>query len=390
MSADIIIFEGQYMAYQMRNIDAAKNLTEEAIELIKKAAGHRNWKCPETAEINRGLDTISSRLSRINMGIIRTGNALGRGIVSFTELEQRSETQANTLSNKLKEIYGFNASDKSSGSDIKLPVLIIPAIPASKITVLILQDWFKKLNESIKNFWNNFSGSGSQTTSTSTSTAPTQTPASDHVPTQTPKNENNVIPEQNLNQVPIIEAYPPNFEKALSMTLKYEGGYVWDSHDPGGETNMGITRGTLESAYQRGIVSHNSVKDLSQEEVSKIYYEMYWKPSNADKMPDPLAAIYFDTVVLCGSGGGGRRLQYAMNNLGLGEPVVVDGYVGPQTIEELQKQLKTPNDISRMCDALLNERQAYHNQDRNAEYYLTGWTNRVNQLRDYADNWEYV
>ena len=387
MSASIIIFEGQYMADQMRSINAAKNLTEEAIELLKKSSSHRHWKCPETAEINRVLDVISNRLNHLNMGIIRTGNALGRGLVSFTELEQRSESQAKTLSDQLQENYGFTASDKNTGSDIKLPTMIIPAIPCGTISVVILQNWFNKLHESIKNFWSKFSGSTSETTSTS----PTPTPAS--APVSTPQTENNVIPEQNVTQnmsQDMTEAYPPNFDKALSMTLKYEGGYVWDSHDPGGETNMGITRGTLERAYQRGIVSHNSVKDLSQEDVSKIYYEMYWKPSNADKMPDPLATVYFDTVVLCGSDGGGRRLQYAMNNLGLGEPVIVDGYVGLQTIEELQKQLKTPEDISRMCDALLNERQAYHNQDRNAEYYLAGWTNRVNKLRDYANNWNYA
>ena len=33
-----------------------------------------------------------------------------------------------------------------------------------------------------------------------------------------------------------------NFEKALEMLLKHEGGYVNHPRDPGGETNHGVTR----------------------------------------------------------------------------------------------------------------------------------------------------
>ena len=381
MSANVIIFEGQYMADNMRNIDHAKKLTEEAIEILKKASAHRHWKCRETANIDNMLGTISNRLGRLDMGIVRTGIALGRGLVSVTELEQRSQTQANTLSDSLKNNYGFTAQDKNTGADTTLPVMMIPAMIAGKITVSVLQNWFAKVHESIRKFWESFAaknnpGSSGQTPSPS----PTPIPEDSSEPVNIPQS----------NNVSMTEAYPANFDKALSMTLEYEGGYVWDPYDPGGETNMGITRATMDRAYQQGIVSHDSVKDLTQEEVAKIYYEMYWKPSNADKMPDPLATLYFDTVVLCGGPSGGKRLQNAMNNLGLGEAVIVDGYVGPQTIEELQRQLKTPEDISRMCDALMDDRQAYHNQDTNAWRYLTSWTSRVDKLRNYADNWDYA
>ena len=127
MSANVIIFEGQYMADQVRNLDKAKQLTEEAMEIIKKANQHRNWKCKETTEISNNLSTISNRVQRLNLGIMRTANALGRGLRSFTELEQRSEGQADRLSNNLREKYGFSASNYSTqGEKISLPVTPIP------------------------------------------------------------------------------------------------------------------------------------------------------------------------------------------------------------------------------------------------------------------------
>lgn len=36
-----------------------------------------------------------------------------------------------------------------------------------------------------------------------------------------------------------------NFERALSLVLKHEGGWSDDPADPGGATNLGVTIGTL-------------------------------------------------------------------------------------------------------------------------------------------------
>ena len=127
MSANLIIFEGQYMADQVRNLDKAKQLTEDAMNIIKKANQHRNWKCKEIAEINNSLASISNNVQRLNTGIMRTALALGGGLRSFTELEQRSEGQADRLSNNLREKYGFSASNYSAKDEkISLPVTPIP------------------------------------------------------------------------------------------------------------------------------------------------------------------------------------------------------------------------------------------------------------------------
>ena len=231
---------------------------------------------------------------------------------------------------------------------------------------------------------NNTSNTGD--TGTSNSEEPTST-AQNPTPSPTPQSESEQESQEytqtqdTSTQVSTSdgEIEPGNFEKAMDIVFFNEGGYSNDPDDPGGATNMGITEGTLNRAYQLGIVSHNNVARLTQNEAMEIYRKMYWEPSNADKMPEPLATIYFDSVVLCGQYGGGRLLQKAMN--GLGQSVVVDGDVGPQTLAALEKMVKTPEGIKALSIALCDARQQYHNGDPNAWKYLTGWTNRVNRMR---------
>jgi len=55
-----------------------------------------------------------------------------------------------------------------------------------------------------------------------------------------------------------------NFDIALQFVLKAEGGYSNHPNDRGGQTNYGITKGTLNDAKRLGIIDNtiNSVKDL--------------------------------------------------------------------------------------------------------------------------------
>ena len=81
-------------------------------------------------------------------------------------------------------------------------------------------------------------------------------------------------------------------EEYLTLILKYEGGYVNDPLDKGGETNRGITIGALNAAKKQGIVPPDiTIKDLTYdlESVRKIYDINYYKKSKANLMSHPLA-----------------------------------------------------------------------------------------------------
>lgn len=82
-----------------------------------------------------------------------------------------------------------------------------------------------------------------------------------------------------------------NFEKAIEFVLKWEGGYVNNPHDPGGETNWGISKRSYP---------HLDIKGLTKEQAIAIYKKDYWEKCGCDKLDYPLDIIVFDTAVNCG------------------------------------------------------------------------------------------
>lgn len=125
------------------------------------------------------------------------------------------------------------------------------------------------------------------------------------------------------------------FDLSIETILKHEGGYVNDPADPGGETNFGISK----RQYQ-GL----DIAKLTLEQAKKIYQEDYWK---YDEIISQLVATkIFDMAVNMGHGRAHRILQEALQNVG--EPVRIDGILGPQTIkaangseyEELLKEIR--------------------------------------------------
>ena len=81
------------------------------------------------------------------------------------------------------------------------------------------------------------------------------------------------------------------FEKAVSLTLRFEGGYANDSRDPGSETNFGISRRAYPDL---------DIKNLTEADAKEIYYHDYWVPVGADFLPPPLAMVAFDCAVNSG------------------------------------------------------------------------------------------
>lgn len=88
--------------------------------------------------------------------------------------------------------------------------------------------------------------------------------------------------------------YPEDFEKAFTFVMKWEGGYVCDKDDPGGETKFGISKRAHPDL---------DVKNLTEEEAKKIYFNEYWKPmiqiakKELPNMPFPSMLMTFDAAV---------------------------------------------------------------------------------------------
>lgn len=78
------------------------------------------------------------------------------------------------------------------------------------------------------------------------------------------------------------------FEHAVSIVLENEGGYSWHSADPGGETNMGISRRAYPDL---------DIKNLTQDEAKAIYKRDYWDAIGAATYPPALAVVALDIAV---------------------------------------------------------------------------------------------
>ncbi len=88
--------------------------------------------------------------------------------------------------------------------------------------------------------------------------------------------------------------YPEEFQKSVEDLLtNWEGGYVNDPDDPGGETMFGISRRSYP---------HLDIFNLTRDDAIGIYYRDFWQKYRLDdKVADPeLRAKVFNMGVLMG------------------------------------------------------------------------------------------
>jgi lysozyme family protein len=104
-----------------------------------------------------------------------------------------------------------------------------------------------------------------------------------------------------------------NFEACLREVLKHEGGFVNHPKDPGGATNLGITKATLE-AYRGRKVTVAEVRALTVAEAAKIYHQNYWQTIKGDTLPSGLDMCVFDCAVNSGPSHALAFLRQVMND----------------------------------------------------------------------------
>ena len=176
-----------------------------------------------------------------------------------------------------------------------------------------------------------------------------------------------------------------NWIKAFNSVLKYEGGYVNDPLDAGGETNMGITKSTLIKAQNAGIIDKRvTVRTLKKSDAEKIYKANYWDKMYCDEYPIPIDHIVFDSVVNHGITGGSRIVQRAVNSMGIsGLTLVVDGKFGKLSREAIDRidALDYTEDFAKV---ILIKRKEYYDQiianKPSQAKFRRGWYNRLNKL----------
>jgi lysozyme family protein len=156
-----------------------------------------------------------------------------------------------------------------------------------------------------------------------------------------------------------------NFDRALGVVLRLEGGYVNDPRDPGGVTNLGITIATLQSWRGPGItVTPNDVRALTAAEAGQIYQVRYWAPVRANDLPWGLALVTFDAAVNQGVGAARTMLQTAVG-------VTADGTIGERTLAAVRQR-----DAHTLIREMCAQRALRYAHSDMATYGL-GWMRRL-------------
>jgi lysozyme family protein len=146
------------------------------------------------------------------------------------------------------------------------------------------------------------------------------------------------------------------FDKALQIVLSWEGGYVNDPHDPGGETNYGICKKSYPNI---------DIKKLTLNDAADIYRKDYWLKCLCDELPLSVAIVVFDTAVNMGPNAAISLLQKSLD-------VAADGIIGPFTLSAA----KGGRTYDLLVRYMANRITKYTELDGWKRYGL-GWTKRV-------------
>ena len=91
-----------------------------------------------------------------------------------------------------------------------------------------------------------------------------------------------------------------NFERCLSVTLRWEGNYSNHPDAPGGPTMRGITQREYDGWRKQNRRSKRSVKQIGEQELHDIYRGGYWDRLGCDGLPAGLDLCVFDAGVNSG------------------------------------------------------------------------------------------
>lgn len=164
------------------------------------------------------------------------------------------------------------------------------------------------------------------------------------------------------------------FPAAFAATLDYEGSYVDDPADPGGETKWGISKRSYPDLC---------IASLTVEDAKQIYRRDYWNRLGLGKLnSECIAGEIFDTAVNAGRGTAAKIAQRALNYLG--ENLLEDGVCGSLTIAALNKWISKDERALFVC---LNGFQFIHyhtiTQRKNClKRFARGWTKRIQQYKE--------
>jgi lysozyme family protein len=159
-----------------------------------------------------------------------------------------------------------------------------------------------------------------------------------------------------------------NFRDCLELVLKHEGNFVNHPKDPGGMTNLGVTKKVWEDWIGHE-VDEKAMRALTPAIVAPMYEMKYWRTSYCEKLPRGLDLLVFSMAVNAGSGRSVKLLQEAIG-------VVADGVIGPRTMARINEA-----NVETLIDKFSEARTAFYKGLKTFPVFGRGWLSRTDSER---------
>ena len=164
-----------------------------------------------------------------------------------------------------------------------------------------------------------------------------------------------------------------NFEECMARLLEHEGGYVNHPNDPGGETNLGVTRAVYEQYAGRQVMD-GEMEGLTHDDVYPIYKENYWDRVRGDDLPSGVDWAVFDWGVNSGTSRAAKALQRVVG-------VEQDGGIGPMTLQAVASV-----ESAGIIDQLHYMREGFYRSLSTFDTFGRGWLRRNDETKEQALN----
>ena len=162
-----------------------------------------------------------------------------------------------------------------------------------------------------------------------------------------------------------------NFLDALAAVLHHEGGFVNHPKDPGGMTNLGVTKRVWEE-WVGHEVDEKAMRALTPEIVGPMYKTKYWDKIKGDELPTGVDYAVFDAAINSGPGRAAKWLQQAVG-------AVPDGAIGAGTLGKVAAM-----EPAAIIEKYQETRLAFMQSLPTWDTFGKGWGRRVAEVRDAA------
>jgi lysozyme family protein len=162
-----------------------------------------------------------------------------------------------------------------------------------------------------------------------------------------------------------------NYEFSLAQVLKSEGGYVNHPKDPGGETNMGVTKAAWSTWLKRTILP-GEMAQLTHADIIPFYKALYWDKSYCNQLPTGIDYMVFDASVNMGVGQSIKLFQKSLGG-------VPDGIIGPNTMKLINEM-----NVKTMIDKYSAQKEMFYRSLGTFPTFGKGWLARVERVKQTA------